>query len=289
MSILINRNTRILVSGITGKEGTFHTEKMTRYGAQVVCGVTPGKGGQVHISIPVYDSVKEALENHQVDACGIFVPSKFTVNAVNEAVGEGIGLVVVITEGICPHDSMRFISAAKRENITLLGPNTPGLLVPGESKIGVLATEYVKKGKVGVISRSGTLTVEVCYYLLKKGYGQSSVIGLGGDPVVGSTFTDIYRLFEKDDETEAVAIIGEIGGTMEEELAEYIKNSPLKKPAVAFIAGQNAPKGKRLGHAGAIIEGSMGSAESKIEALESAGVPVARVPWEIGEILKGLL
>ena len=286
MSILINKDTRILVSGMTGKEGTFHSKKMIAMGAAVVCGVTPGKGGTEHLGVPIYDSIKMALDNHKIDACGIFVPSKFTIDAANEAINAGIKLIVVITEGICPHDSLKFISNARGHGITLLGPNTPGLLTPEESKIGVLATEYVKKGNIGVISRSGTLTVETCYYLLKEGFGQSTIVGLGGDPVVGSTFKDIYKLFEQDDETKSVVIVGEIGGTMEEELAEYIKQSRNKKPTVAFIAGQNAPEGKRLGHAGAIIEGGMGSADSKINALENAGVKTAKVPWEIGKLMK---
>jgi len=289
MSVLLNKNTRILVSGMTGKEGTFHSGKMIEMGANVVCGVTPGKGGAKHLGVPVYNSVKDALKNHKIDACGIFVPAKFTINAANEAIDAGIKLTVVITEGICPHDSLKFISNAKRRGITLLGPNTPGILTPGESKIGVLATEYVKKGNIGVISRSGTLTVEICYYLLKEGFGQSIIVGLGGDPVVGSTFKDIYRFLEQDDETEGIVVVGEIGGTMEEELAEHIKKSETGKPTVAFIAGQNAPEGKRLGHAGAIIEGGMGSADSKIKALEGAGVRVAKVPWDAGKLMKELL
>jgi len=197
MSILINKDTRILVSGMTGKEGTFHSKKMIDMGTDIVCGVTPGKGGTEHLGVPIYDSIEIALNHHTIDACGIFVPSKFTIDAANEAINSGIKLVVVITEGICPHDSLKFISNAKRNGITLLGPNTPGLLTPEESKIGVLATEYVKKGNIGVISRSGTLTVEICYYLLKEGFGQSTIVGLGGDPVVGSTFKDIYKLFEQ--------------------------------------------------------------------------------------------
>jgi succinyl-CoA synthetase alpha subunit len=275
---------------MTGKEGTFHSKKMIEMGTNVICGVTPGKGGIKHLGVPIYNTVKDAKSAmaDRIDACGIFVPAKFALNAVQEAVNEGIKLVVVITEGICPHDSLKFISLAKKKGVTIIGPNTPGLLTPEESKIGVLATEYIKKGNIGVISRSGTLTVEICYYLLKEGFGQSTIVGLGGDPVVGSTFKDIYQLFEQDDETKGIAIVGEIGGTMEEELAEYIKESKNKKPTVAFIAGQNAPAGKRLGHAGAIIEGGMGSASSKINALEGAGVKIAKVPWEIGKLMKAL-
>jgi succinyl-CoA synthetase alpha subunit len=286
MSILINKDTNILVSGITGKEGTFHSKKMMAMGSNVVCGVTPGKGGTEHLGVPVYDSVEEALDNHEIDVCGIFVPARFTQNAVDEAVNAGIEFVVVITEGICPHDTLKFLSNAEKKGVRILGPNTPGLLTPGESKIGVLATEYVKKGNIGVISRSGTLTVEICQYLMKEGYGQSTIVGLGGDAVVGSTFKDIYKLFEDDSETEAVVIVGEIGGSMEEELAEYIKGSDKAMPTAAFIAGQNAPPGKKLGHAGAIIEGGKGSADSKIDALTEAGVKIARVPWEAGKLLK---
>ena len=286
MSILIHKNTNVLISGITGKEGTFHSEKMLALGTKIVCGVTPGKGGRKHVGVPVYNTVKEATNNHKIDACGIFVPAKFALNAVNEAIEAGIKFIVVITEGICPHDTLKFISLGRRRGITLLGPNTPGLLTPEESKIGVIGTEHIKKGKIGVISRSGSLTGEICYYLLKAGFGQSTVVGLGGDPVVGSTFVDVYKLFEKDTNTEGVVIVGEIGGTMEEELAEYIKTSKEKKPTVAFIAGQNAPEGKRLGHAGAIIEGGMGTASSKINALSIDGVKIANVPWEVGKLMR---
>ncbi|NLB34535.1 MAG: succinate--CoA ligase subunit alpha [Elusimicrobia bacterium] len=289
MSILINKDSRVMVSGITGKEGTFHTERMMETGTNIVCGVTPGKGGIEHLGVPVYNSVKEAVENHEIDACGIFVPARFARAAVDEAVDAGVKFVVVITEGICPHDTLKFLSNARNKGARVLGPNTPGLLTPDESKIGVLATDLVEKGRVGVVSRSGTLTVEICYYLLKEGYGQSSIIGLGGDPVVGTSFTDVYKLFEEDPETDAVVIVGEIGGTMEEDLAEYIIKNGGKKPAVAFIAGQNAPGGKRMGHAGAIIEGGRGSADSKIEALTKAGVKVARVPWETGKFVKEIL
>lgn len=289
MSILIDKNSRIMVSGITGKEGTFHATRMMETGADVVCGVTPGKGGTVHLGVPVYDSVQEARENHPIDACGIFVPARFARAAAEEAIEAGVGLVVVITEGICPHDTLCFLSLARKRGVRVVGPNTPGLLIPGETKIGVLATELVKRGRVGVVSRSGTLTVEVCYYLLREGYGQSSIVGLGGDPVVGTSFTDVYRLFEDDPETDAVVVVGEIGGTMEEDLAEYLASGGGKKPAVAFIAGQNAPEGKRLGHAGAIIEMGKGSASSKIEALTGAGVKVARVPWEAGTLIKEIL
>ncbi|MBN2407472.1 MAG: succinate--CoA ligase subunit alpha [Elusimicrobia bacterium] len=286
MSVLINKDSRVLVSGMTGKEGTYHSQKMIDLGTKVVCGVTPGKGGIKHLGVPVYDSVQDALAEHEVDACGIFVPSRFAMNAASEAIEAGIEFVVVITEGICPHETLRFISRARDKECIVLGPNTPGLLTPRESIIGVLATDFVKKGNIGVISRSGTLTVEICYYLLKEGFGQSTIVGLGGDAVVGSTFKDVYMKFLDDEETEGIVIVGEIGGTMEEELAAYIKSSGRSKPTVAFIAGRNAPEGKRLGHAGAIIEGGMGSAESKIKSLEDAGVLIADVPWETGILMK---
>ena len=289
MAILIGEDTRILISGMTGKEGTFHSKRMLAAGAKIACGVTPGKGGAEHLGLPIYNAVSDALEKHRINACGIFVPAKFTSSAVNEAVDAGIPLVVVITEGVCPHDALKFISSAKRRGVRIIGPNTPGLLTPGGSCIGVLPPDSMERGNIGVISRSGTLTAEICYCLLKEGFGQSTVVGLGGDPVVGSTFRDIYQLFEQDEQTEGVTIVGEIGGTMEEELAEHIKSSPDRKPTVAFIAGRNAPEGKRLGHAGAIIEGGMGSADSKIDALSSAGVKIARVPWEVGTLMRSLL
>lgn len=286
MSILINKDATILISGITGKEGTFHSEKMLALGTKIVAGVTPGKGGIKHLGVPVYNTIEEAKKNHRINACGIFVPAKFILNAVCEAIEAGIKIIVVITEGISPHIALRFISLARKNDICLIGPNTPGILTPLESKIGVLATENIKKGRIGVVSRSGTLTVEICYYLLKEGFGQSTVVGLGGDTVVGSTFIEIYKLFEEDDETDGVVIVGEIGGTMEEELASYIKSKVKVKPTVAFIAGQNAPAGKRLGHAGAIIERGMGSASSKVDALSSAGIRVAKVPWETAKLMK---
>ncbi len=289
MSILINKNTKILISGITGKEGTYHTEKMLEIGTKVVAGVTPGKGDRTHLGVPVYYSVKDALLEHHVDAAGVFVPAKFTLNAVNELIEAEVKLIVAIAEGICPHDTLKMISLAKKRGTMLIGPNTPGLVTSEESKIGVLAINYIKKGNIGVISRSGTLTVEICQYLLKEGYGHSTVVGLGGDAVVGTSFTDIYKYFEKDNETDGVVIVGEIGGTMEEGLAQYIQSSLLSKPTVAFIAGKNAPKGKKLGHAGAIIEGKRGTAESKINALQSAGVSIAKVPWEVGRLMKKIL
>ncbi|MEW6040179.1 MAG: CoA-binding protein, partial [Elusimicrobiota bacterium] len=225
MSILINKNTSVLISGITGKEGTFHTERMIEYGTKVVAGVTPGKGGIIHCGVSVYNSVSDATKNHKIDACGVFVPDAAAMNAVSETIQSGIKLIIIITEGISPHTTMRFISIAKKNGVTVLGPNTPGVVTPGESSIGVFATDYLKKGRTGVISRSGTLTVEICYYLQKEGFGQSTVVGIGGDPVVGTTFKDIYKMFENDPATDSVVIVGEVGGTLEEELAEYVQTS----------------------------------------------------------------
>ncbi|MDD3603819.1 MAG: succinate--CoA ligase subunit alpha [Kiritimatiellae bacterium] len=285
MSILINGKSSVMISGLTGREGTYHAKLMMDLGTRIVCGVTPGKGGIEHLGVPVYNTVREAMAKHDIDACGVFVPARVAAAAVEESVEAGVPLIVAVTEGICPHDAIRFISLARRRGVRVLGPNTPGLLTPGEAKIGVLASDFVKKGPVGVVSRSGTLTVEICYYLQKNGYGQSSVVGIGGDMMVGTTFLDIYKLFEQDGETEKIVVVGEIGGTMEEDLAAYISKTGLKKKTAAFIAGRSAPEGKRLGHAGAIIEGRMGTAQSKIEAFAKAGVPVAEVPWSIAELL----
>lgn len=288
MSILINKNTNVLIQGITGKEGSFHTEIMLSYGTKIAAGVTPEKGGNRVSGIPVYNSVKEAMKEHGIDASGVFVPPPFAFSAAREALEAGIRLLILITEGIPVHDTMKIISLAKRNRARVIGPNTPGILTAGEAKIGILATEYIKKGKIGVISRSGTLTVEICQNLIKYGFGQSTVIGIGGDPVVGSSFVDLIKMFERDPETEGIVIVGEVGGTMEEETADYLSSvaSVKRKPVVAFIAGQNVPEGKRFGHAGAIIEGNKGTAKSKIKALKNAGVPVARVPWEVGPLLQ---
>lgn len=287
MSILINKDTKVLVQGITGKEGSFHTKLMLQYGTKVVAGVTPGKFGQKIEGVPVYDTVKEAMENHHIDATAIFVPGRFAMGAALEAIDAGIRLVVVITEGVPLHDSLRIKSKAKRMGTTVIGPNTPGIVTPGECKVGLVNTDYLSKGNVGLISRSGSLMTEIAANLTDTGIGQSTLVGIGGDAVLGSTILDVLKMFEKDKETKGVVIVGEIGGTMEEEASEYIKT--MNKPVVAWIAGRNVPKGKRMGHAGAIIEGTMGTAESKVSALKKAGAKVADVPWDIGKLMKEML
>ncbi|MHC1605673.1 MAG: succinate--CoA ligase subunit alpha [Candidatus Methanofastidiosia archaeon] len=285
MSILIDKNSKILVQGITGKEGQFHTKKMLKYGTNIMAGVTPGKFGQEIEGVPVYDTINEALENHEIDASVIFVPKQMAKTAAYEAINARISLIVLLTEGVPVQDAMIIREEAKEKNITLIGPNTPGLVTVDECLVGIMDTSRIQKGNVGVVSRSGTLTTEITAGLLDYGFGQTTVIGIGGDPVPGSTFLDIIKLFDKDKNTKACVLVGEVGGTMEEDAAKYIKDV-MDKPVVAYIAGKNVPKGKRLGHAGAIVEGGTGTAENKIKALENAGVRVADVPWEVGKYLK---
>ncbi len=288
MSILIDRETKVLIQGITGKEGMFHTRLMIEYGTQVVAGVTPGKYGENVLGIPVYDTVIEALENHAINASGIFVPARYAKDAAFEAIDAGIKLVVILTEGIPIHDTMKIKAFAKEKGTRVIGPNTPGLVTVDQCKIGLLNTDHVMPGDVGVISRSGTLTTEITASLVKEGVGQSTIVGIGGDSVVGSTIRDILSLFEQDEKTKGIVIVGEIGGTMEEEAAEYAREK-MTKPIVAWIAGRHAPEGKRLGHAGAIVEGERGTAESKIKALSQANISIAQVPWEVGELMKKVL
>jgi succinyl-CoA synthetase alpha subunit len=285
MSILINQETGVIIQGITGNEGVFHTRLMLDYGTRIVAGVTPGKYGERVHGIPVYDTVRQAMENHEVDASGVFVPGMLAKNAVLEAIDAGLRTVVVVTEGVPLHDAMVIKSEANERGVVVIGPNTPGVVSVEECKVGILDTHHVQQGNVGVISRSGTLTTEITAGLVEAGFGQSTVVGIGGDGVIGSTFLDVYKMFEADDKTLGVAIVGEIGGTMEEELAAYIKERQTK-PVVAFIAGRNVPEGKRLGHAGAIVEGNLGTAESKIKALTEAGVKVGAVPWDLGKLMK---
>jgi succinyl-CoA synthetase alpha subunit len=275
----------VIVQGITGKEGRFHTKLMLDYGDRIVAGVTPGKYGEEVLGIPVYDTVKEALENHDADTTVVFVPKQLAKDAVLEAVDAGLRLIVAVTEGIPVHDTMYVRSAAKEKGVVLIGPNTPGVLTVGECLLGIMDTHHAKPGTIGVVSRSGTLTVETTAYLLDSGFGQSTLVGIGGDVVVGSTFVDVLKMFNEDDTTDAVVIVGEIGGTKEEEAAQYISDY-MHKPVAAFIPGKNAPEGKRLGHAGAIVEGGRGTAESKAKAFREAGVLVAEVPWELGSLLK---
>ena len=287
MSILIDENTRVIVQGITGRDGSFHAGTMLKGGTRLVAGITPGKGGQKVDEIPVYGSIKECQEEHRVDATVIFVPARFASCAVKEAVDAKVPLIVCITEGIPVLEMVDLYYLVKESGLRLIGPNCPGLISPGKCKIGIMPARIHRQGETGVISRSGTLTYEVVYNLTQNALGQSTCIGIGGDPVPGSSFIDMLTLFQEDPDTEAVVIIGEIGGEDEEAAAEYIKKS-FSKPVVAFISGLTAPPGKRMGHAGAIISGGKGTPEGKIKAFNAAGVPVAEKPDEIPILLKEL-
>ena len=288
MSILVNNDTRIVVQGITGREGTFHTKQCVEYGSKVVAGVTPGKGGQNMDGIPVFNTVATAVEKEGANAALIFVPPAFCGDAILEAAEAGVELVVCITEGIPTVDMVKVKDAIKYNSVRLVGPNCPGVITPGQCKMGIMPGFIHKPGDVGVISRSGTLTYEAVAQLTELGIGQSTCIGIGGDPVIGTTFIDLLRLFNGDPDTSAVVMIGEIGGSAEEEAAAFIRDE-MNKPVVSFIAGQTAPAGKRMGHAGAIIAGGKGTAAEKIAALEDAGVTVSHSPADIGaEIAKVL-
>ncbi|MEB3759924.1 MAG: succinate--CoA ligase subunit alpha [Desulfurococcales archaeon] len=290
MAILLDEKTKVIVQGITGREGSFHTKLMLDYGTKIVAGVTPGKGGQEVHGVPVYDTVEEAVKEHpDATASIIFVPARFAADAVYEAVDAGMKLVVVITEHIPVHEALKFINYAKQKGTTVIGPNCPGLISPGKAKLGIMPGHVFKEGPIGIISRSGTLTYEIGYALSKQGMGQSTVIGIGGDPVIGTSFTEAMELFEKDPETEALVLVGEIGGDMEERAAQMIKEGRFTKPVVAFIAGRTAPPGKRMGHAGAIIMMGTGTYQGKVKALEEAGVKVAKTPFEIPELLRQAL
>jgi len=284
MAIIIDENTRILVQGVTGYQGRFHTKLMKEYGTKIVAGVTPGKKGQLVEDIPVFDSVKEALEYKAADVSIIFVPLKFAKSAAFEALENNLD-TIIITEHIPVHDTLEIMALAERKKRMVIGPNCPGIISPGKSKVGIMPYHIFKEGNIGVISRSGTLTYEIVNELSKAGFGQSTVVGIGGDPIIGLDFIEGLKKFEADKQTEAVVLIGEIGGNMEEKTAEYIKHN-LSKPIIAYIAGRTAPKGKKMGHAGAIIQGKTGTAESKIKAFQEANVKVAELPSEIIEILK---
>jgi succinyl-CoA synthetase alpha subunit len=274
MSILVDENSRVVVQGITGQEGRFHTEQMLDYKTVVAAGVTPGKGGQHVQGVPVFNTVKEAVEKKGVNVSCIFVPPPFAADAIVEAASAGLEVIVCITEGIPILDMVKIGNFIKNKDLVLIGPNCPGIISPGKTKIGIMPAPIHKQGEIGVISRSGTLTYEVVYQLTGAGFGQSTCIGIGGDPIVGTTFIDHLKRFKDDPETKGVVLIGEIGGTAEEEAAEYIQKD-FNKPVIAFIAGQTAPPGKRMGHAGAIISGGQGKAEDKIKALQAAGITVA--------------
>lgn len=289
MSILVNSNTRLLVQGITGKEGTFHTEQMLEYGTPVVAGVTPGKGGQVHLGIPVFNTVEEAKESIGCNTSIIFVPPKFSSVAIMEAADSGIDLVICITEGIPAADMVKAKNHLRKTSTQLVGPNCPGVITPGEAKVGIMPGFIHTPGSIGVISRSGTLTYEAVDQLTKVGLGQSTCIGIGGDPIIGSTFIDLLSLFAVDENTEGVVLIGEIGGSAEEEAAQWTIDNNFDKPIVAFIAGQTAPPGRRMGHAGAIVAGGKGTAAEKMKALTDAGVTVVESPADIGKTMKIVL
>ncbi len=288
MSILIDNDTKVIVQGITGKEGAFHTAQMVAYGTRVVAGVTPGKAGESLDGVPIFNTVRDAARATGANASAIFVPPRFAGDAVMEAVEAGIGTVVCLTEGIPTLDMIAVRQYMKGKDVRLIGPNTPGMISPGSCKIGVMAGYIHLPGRVGVVSRSGTLTYEVVDQLTKKGIGQSTCVGIGGDPVTGLSFVDILEMFQHDDGTDAVVIIGEIGGTAEEKAAEYFREH-MTKPVVAFIAGMTAPPGRRMGHAGAIVSGGTGTAAQKIDALERAGIAVVKDPARVGETLSGVL
>lgn len=288
MAILVDKNTRLLVQGITGKQGRLHTLEMIKYGTKVVAGVTPGKGGMEVHGIKVYDFVEDAVREHpEINTSIVFVPAKFVFDAVIEAIDAGIKLIVIITEHIPVHVTLRMVNYAKYSETKIIGPNTPGIISPGEAKVGIMPGEYFKRGKIGLMSRSGTLTYEVSFVLMKNGFGTSTAVGIGGDQVVGLDYRDIYNMFAEDEGTEAVVLIGEIGGVKEEKFAEFYKNLSEKKrkPVVAYIAGKTAPPGKKMGHAGAIVFGEMGSYYSKTKSLEEAGIPVAHTISEIPILL----
>ena len=288
MSVLVDKATRLVVQGITGKEGSFHARQCVAYGTQVVAGVTPGKGGQLIDEIPVFNTVAQAVKAQEANTSLIFVPPAFAADAILEAAAAGIKVIICITEGIPTLEMVKVMAALKNTGIRLIGPNCPGIISPGKAKVGIMPGHIHQEGSMGLVSRSGTLTYEAVYQLTLLGIGQSTCVGIGGDPIIGTNFIDMLQLFEADPQTAGVVLIGEIGGTAEEEAATFIK-SHMSKPVVSFIAGQTAPPGKRMGHAGAIISGGSGKASDKIAAFNAAGVTVAPTIAELGQIVKGVM
>ena len=288
MSILVDKKTRLVVQGITGSEGSFHTGQMVEYGTKVVAGVTPGKGGTKFEGIPIYNTVEETVNDQKANTSVIFVPPAFAADAILEAANAGIKVIICVTEGIPTSDMLKVYNSIKHKDVVLVGPNCPGVISPGKSKVGIMPGFIHKKGTIGIVSRSGTLTYEAVKQIVDVGLGQSSAVGIGGDPVIGSKFTDIIKMFNEDPETEGIVMIGEIGGTAEEEAAAYIQKN-VKKPVVGFIAGRTAPPGRRMGHAGAIIAGGKGTAAEKMAAMKKAGIKVVESPADIGmAMLKSL-
>ena len=289
MSIIVNKDSRVLVQGFTGSEGTFHSEQMIEYGTNVVCGVTPGKGGTTHLNKPVYNSVQEAFNNEDVNTSIIFVPPAFAADAIMEAAESGIKTIVAITEGIPVSDMTKVVSYIKGKNVRLIGPNCPGIITPEEAKIGIMPGFVFQKGNVGIVSKSGTLTYEAADQVVKAGYGISTAIGVGGDPIIGTTLLDSVQLFMNDESTDLIVLIGEIGGQLEIDAAKWVEENGNKKPVVGFIAGETAPKGRKMGHAGAIIGGKDDTATAKKRIMRESGISVVDSPADIGKTIKQIL